>query len=254
MKKITKLIACLGLAFTLVACSGAKVDDKALDQLEAVIQNITRMGSFDYELTFDAKQDSVEAQVKLTGAFKTEGGLEASANVDFNADGQTMEKLVQLYFTDNAMFMRMLGQKQQTPIDLDALSSIPVTPFTSAIDKEAIKEILTSASVKGNVTSFEFDIDQLNEANNKTNATDALSSLTQTKTEEFKEFTVELTTTDNLIDKAVMHIVAIADGEEIEVDLTMTFSNINKVDTIEFPTDLDTYPVSEEDLLGEDLL
>ena len=43
MKKLTALLLSVGVLFSMSACSGSKVDDKALDALETAIQNVPEM-------------------------------------------------------------------------------------------------------------------------------------------------------------------------------------------------------------------
>lgn len=50
MKKLTALLLSVGVLFSMSACSGSKVDDKALDALETAIQNVTEMKSADYDI------------------------------------------------------------------------------------------------------------------------------------------------------------------------------------------------------------
>ena len=71
MKKLTALLLSVGVLFSMSACSGSKVDDKALDALETAIQNVTEMKSADYDIQMEvsASGQMVKAGIKQTTVF-----------------------------------------------------------------------------------------------------------------------------------------------------------------------------------------
>ena len=102
MKKVLKWFACAALLFVSSGCSSSKVDDAALDRLEAELKKFSEVESMDYTMGVDAPDSKVKAEIY--GSFIAET-KEISMAVDMEASGQKMEKFMEIYFKDNMMYV-----------------------------------------------------------------------------------------------------------------------------------------------------
>ena len=69
MKKLLTLICSAGLLFSMAACSGSKVQDKALDALETSLNKIVEMKTATYSMGMDAKSGDETATLKISGGY-----------------------------------------------------------------------------------------------------------------------------------------------------------------------------------------
>lgn len=123
---------------------------------------------------------------------------------------------------------------------------------TFSLPKSEMKKYLKEASIDGNKLSLVFDVDKINKESNKL-AAKGNPLLSQADDTKMKEIKVDVTLKDKKISKAKMNFASssIVDGEEtgdVKGSITLTLKNIGSNKKVEFPKDLDTYPLAEPEL------
>ena len=108
MKKLTALVLSFGMLFSMAACSGSKVNDDALDKLEASVKKFSEVKSANYSADMDMTVDKENAKIKLYGDFITETKkpLQLSMTLDMEASGQKVDKYMQLHVKDDTKIGR----------------------------------------------------------------------------------------------------------------------------------------------------
>lgn len=249
MKKLITLIACFGLLFATTACSKEKVTDEALDQLESTISKTFEMKSFDYEIEVS---DGTTNTMVFRGAFQSEGAIGLSLSMDVTAEEQSMKDMMQLYLKDDTMYMSTFGVKQKQPANLSQISGLSFDMDTLGFDKEALKTYLEEASLSGDTLHLSIKKEQLNGVGEL--AGNSLASIGDTSTDETKldSLTIDVQLQDDYISSLTIEGKGKQGTEDINAKITLTLNNINKVESIDYPTDLDTYVESENSsFLGE---
>lgn len=233
MKKLVKLSACLGLAISMVACSGSKVEDEALDQLETSIAKFSEVSSLNYTVGITSKSDDVNLQVH--GGFVTEDGLQLSCIIDMESNGTKMDKFMEVYLKDNMSYISMLGVKQKSEADVSEMTGISFDADTFKLPKEEIKKSLSEAKKEGNKLHLVFSEDFIKE-NMETASKD-----NPTGVSEISALSLDVELENDFISKMAMNVTGKQNDREITAELSITLTDINTVNEIEFPNDLDSY-------------
>lgn len=256
MKKLKVLLLSVGILFTATACGGeeSKVSDKALDALETAIQNAAEMKSASYSLGINAKQEGEAIDAEVHGAYNFESSLpEFSLVIDVSAQGSKVENFMSIYVDKEFTYMNMMNiQKEKKPLDMGMIPDLSFDKKTFSLPKSEIKKYLKEASIDGNKLSLVFDVDKINKESNKL-AAKGNPLLSQADDTKMKEIKVDVTLKDKKISKAKMNFASssIVDGEEtgdVKGSITLTLKNIGSNKKVEFPKDLDTYPLAEPEL------
>lgn len=238
MKKLTKLIACVGLLFTVVGCGSAKVSDDALDKLEASIKKFSEVTSFDYSIGMDAP--ALDTKAEVNGTFLSEGP-QLSMNIDMEAAGQKMEKFMQMYLKDNMMYMSMMGINQKQEADMSAMGGFSFDPDTLNFPKDKLKEGLSEASIDGDTLHLVVKDELVKESVNK-----GETDLTSLGMKEVTGMNMDITLTDDFMSSAKLNIIGTTeDGSEVTVTAYINLENINKASEITYPKDLEEWPLAE---------
>lgn len=242
MKKLFTLFACVGLLFSLSACSSSKVEDEALDRLEASIKKFSEVQSFDYTIGADMGD---QGKMEISGTFLSEGP-QLSMVMDMEAQGVTLDKFMELYLKENTMYMSAMGTKMKQEADTSEFSGISFDPDTMNFDRDALKENLDEATLSGNTLHLTVKEDLLkdNEAQMNSFASVGIDKITavsmdiELENDFIKDATIELKGTD-------------ADGKAASFQIYLKLNDINAAKEITYPEDLDTWPLAEDSgLLG----
>lgn len=238
MKKITALLLSIGMVFTLAACSGSKVNDKALDSLESSIQKLAELKSANYNIAMDVTDGEENVKAALHGDMKLDEKLpQASMILDMEASGQKIDNYMSLYLKDDVVYLDMMGLSQTKSSVKDMMGSTPMPSFsfdsdTFKLNKDDMKPYLSEASVKGNDLKLSFDTKKINEEAKKEAAT-----MKQEIT--FNKLDMDITLKDGFMQKAVITMdMKSGTGDKVESvkgTITMEFNNINAVKSITFP-------------------
>lgn len=236
MKKLLKLALCVGFAISMVACSGSKVEDEALDQLETSIAKFSEISSFNYKVGITSETDDVNLQVH--GGFVTEGGLQLSCVIDMEANGNKMDKFMEVYLKDDTSYISMMGIKQKSPADLSEMTGFSFDAETFKLPKEEIKKSLSEAKKDGNKLHLVFSEDFIKEN------MDTSSEANSTGISEISALSLDVELENDFISNMTMNVTGKQNDKEITVALSITISDVNTVTEIDFPSDLDSYQES----------
>lgn len=246
MKKLTALVLCFGMMFSVAACAGPKVDDKALNTLEASVQKYSKLNSGSYSLVLDLTSDEKKAKVQLSGDFiASKDKPQLSANLSLEAEGQKIDNYMQLFLKDDSLYASILGiSKEKISLkDLMKSANLPSTSTktdTFKLNKDDMKPYLKEASLKGNDLNIVFDVDKINKL--------LYGVETPTKSKAaFKTLSMKATLKDGFLENAVITLDVSDTGNKkiqtINGTLTLNMKNMNNVKTINFP-DLSDYKES----------
>lgn len=246
MKKLLTLLCCVGLMFSMAACSSNSVEDEALDALETSINKIVEMKSASYSLSIDAKGDD------STGSFTIHGGYLAdtanpsfTAVIDMESEGAKMENFMGLYLKDNTVYMDMalMDLKQKSTMDEAEDSGLMPEDFEEIqnfkMNKDEIKPYLKKASLDGDTLTLELDPVKLTEAVKEQGSSNSLTASAADNT--YSKFNLVVNLKDGFMTKAVMDFEGTStssttsEKENMTGKMTLEFTNINEGKELIFP-------------------
>lgn len=236
MKKVLTWLACAALLFMSSGCSSSSVDDAALDRLEAELKKFSEVESMDY--TIGVESEDVKAEVY--GSFIAET-KEISLAVDMEAQGQKVDKFMEMYFKDNFMYLSMMGMQQKQEADMSDLDGLGLDADTMQIDKESLKENLKAASLKDDKIHLEIKDDVL-----KKSMEEQTSNLSTLGIEEITGAAIDMECGDSLMNSLTMTFTGTGDGETKTFSVYVKFADVNQVKKIEYPKDMETWPLADE--------
>lgn len=257
MKKLTALLLSIGVLFSMSACSGSKVDDKALDALETAIQNVTEMKSADYDIQMEVSASGQMVKAGIDGTYNFESSKpQFSLGLDLSASGQKIDDYVTMYMDSNYVYTNMMGLQKEKEAIKDTMNQIPSISLdkdTLKIPKDKMKEYLEEASIKGDTLTLVFDKEKLNKELKdnlnslaSVNANVAGNSVANVKDATIKEVKLVVKLENGQFRKADMNFnmtqKANDKEEEANIKLSMEFKNVGKNQQVKFPADLKTYP------------
>ena len=251
MKKICTLLLCIGLTFSLAACSSKNSEEKAYDALEKTLEATEKMKSGNYEATVDMTTDKDSE----TQTFSMEGGMISDKeNTQFSGVLNVMlEKqnvtFGSLYLKDKTLYLSipMIGMNQKMPMEtmLDSATTSSSTKLTTDLLKPWIKKI----SLSGNDISISLDTEKLNKLMKSDNDTATSSLLERMSGSSLSKIDLVITTKDNMMQKIVADMkmtTTTSDGAKTSnMKMTFEYKNVNKVTSLDFPDNLDSYESSE---------
>lgn len=253
MKKLTTCLLCAGLLFSLSACSGSKVEDKALDALETSINKIAEMKTASYKASVDTEtEDGEEVNLTISGGYLFDtANPSITGTVDMSSGGQAMDGFLELYLKDQVMYLNfpMFGMKEKSPsMDLTDAGVIPdIDEESFQLNKEELKPYLKKATLDGSTLTIELDTKKFNEIMKDSQAT--ADSLLPTASETtYNKVLLEIEVKDGFATKVILDL----DGEQksgtttekIVGKITLEFSDINAKKPLNFP-DLSGYVESK---------
>lgn len=259
MKKITGLLFCVAMLFSLTACGGSKVDDDALDALEAAIANVADMKSADYAMDIKVKADDADQKMALHGSYNAEtSNVQLSAVLDMEADGMKQDNYMAIYITDGMMYMNMMDiAKQKQSFDSlmegQAMPSINLDKDTIKIPKDQLKEYLSEASIDGDKLTLVFDNDKIKEEVKKQQKDKDSTQGELLNDVEINELKMVVKLKNKMMSSAEINMEMskkVDDKTETAtMNMSLTFKNINKVKTVTFPDFSDYLEANENPLI-----
>ncbi len=233
MKKLCSLLIMFAMIFSLSACSSKNKDDILLffDALDntlktdsgEIIGKIDMKGDSPYTIDFDIQYIQI-------------GDIQLAAIVDLEAGGNIQKDFLDFYIKDGKTYLNSMGTKTQSVVEnigLERNKKIAVyNPFLSFNDNE-LTSFFKSSSHKG--TTYTFDID----AKRLTTLIDAYGTFNASKAQIIADIENDLLNSVSLTIKGEQNI----NDKKADVDMTIEFtiSDLNSLDHIEFPDDLDSY-------------
>lgn len=276
VKKILSLCFC---GILMAGCGGSSVNEDDFQRLQSGLEKNTTMQSthFDGEILMDMEVQKESMRVKLSAAGDIKGGEQPEANVTMSvaANGIKLEDQINFYFKDQALYFDVMGTQMQIPLDAFLAASLdeattPKIDETTEIDSiENLKSLDVTEKSDGThyVLTYKEDVikkivDATISGMDKTYSEKDLEMIEQLLTDFIK--TAEITyVIDN--DGYASTIIATGtfeytskekstDTMKMEFDMSFHLTDIDKIESIEFP-DLSGYPVVDTDLdtLSEEL-
>lgn len=233
MKKTFKILVCASLCVFLSACSKQN-DDYILTFFDALDKTLQiDSGHIDGKLTIETDSPaSMNFDLYLDQTDK----IQLALNVTGESDSVKNQEIAQFYIKDGKTYLNYLGTTSQSVaenIGIDSDEKLSVSnPFLSYSDDE-LKEIFTSSKKNGDTYTFKIDKDKLE------SFLDAYGSMT------IDSANIETTIQDGYFStfKLTVKGFQTINDEKANIDVTIncTFEEINSLDSITFPDNLDTY-------------
>lgn len=237
MKKILTYFACAALLL-IGGCSSSKVDDAALDRLEAECKKFSEVDSMNYTIGVDMPSSEVKAEIYGSMILDTK---EFSLAMDMEAAGQKMEKFMEMYLKDNMMYMSAMGTQQKQEADLSSLDDIGFDTDTMQFDKESLKENLSEASLKEDTIHMVIKDEVLKEQ-----MEDKKDSFSTLGIDEVTQAAIDVECGEDLMQSITVTITGKGNGETQSFKIYVKFADVNQVKNIDYPKDIDSWPMAEE--------
>lgn len=236
MRKILSYIFILGL----ILCSGCSKTEKNNDDILAFFD------AFDNTLQVDSAhikgqlnmEKSNPYAIDIDLSFNQKEQIQLALTTDIAAESNKQEEYLQFFIKDGKTYLNSMGIKTQSTADKIGLNENAtintINPFLSFTD-EQLCQFFTSSKNEGNHYTYTIDTSAL------ASLLDSLGTLT------ISDASLECDINNNLLQNAVLKAQGTQKINEDSFDFIMTISlnidQINSLDTINFPDDLDTYQV-----------
>ncbi len=238
MKKLLTVFACIGLLFSLSACSGSKVEDAALDQLETSIKKFGEVESFHYSFGVDmSKQNS---KVEVNGTFLSEGP-QMSMVVDMKANGLTMDKFMEMYLKDGMTYISTMGTNMKQDAGMDSFAGVSFDWDDFNMDKEELKENLEEATLSGDKLHLVIKDDLIKESMKA-----QTTNLTAAGLEEVTGMAMDIELENDFVKTATITLSGKdTKGNSATFEIYMNLNDINSAKDIAFPEGMEDWPLSD---------
>lgn len=233
-QKLGKLLLVAGLMMTMAGCSNSAYDQEAVDVLLTSTNQMSDMDSFHLKMDMSIKGtiEQEDLNVKATAdtdIMKLENDIQGAMNLDLMMNDFPLGNNFNLYLQDSVLYMDMMGQHQKitSPIPLNDFFEMmePAQTMSEESLKETYKEIKWQDKEKG-IIEVTFDDTAL--------ASQLKQQQTSTEVE-IVTFNGTYTITDSRVSQMTF-LMEMKDGEEMmNLDITLEFSKINEITSIEFP-------------------
>lgn len=237
MKKIVSLLFIFGMVLSLTGCQSRKNDDDIL----------TFFNAFDHTLEADSCELNGSLNIKtnnnstmrVKAQLNQKKQIELALQVGLESNGNEANDYLDFYIKDGKTYLKNLDTKSQsvaTNIGIKKNSKLSAyNPFLDFSDKE-LTDFFTTSEKNGNTYSYTINNDSLSKA------------LDSYGTVDINEATLKATIKKNVI----RHLELYAKGKQtiddqtdaFEITIKLNLSKYNKLTTVTFPDDLDSYPVS----------
>lgn len=260
MKKLVVLL--LGAMLVMSGCSKESTEETTIKAYINAANNMKNMKSTNYALDVQIKgetdQEPQNLSFHLDGAYKADtSNIEVSASVDMKQEETSMDNIISLYIKDENLYLNLMNM-QKTKLSLtsymDLLDDIDFTNDTSTntTDVEKIKPFLKETKKENDKITFTLDPVKVKEYLKKQAEEKNASEIDSIDQVTIDTMTFTTTIKDNFMHDGQLHVIAKNPNDEkeyVDVTLSFTFSDINKVNSISYPTDLDTYVEADENAL-----
>lgn len=254
MKKLILLTVTLLMTLSLAACD-SKGNETYAEFLKA---NEKMAGAESMDMDMDIKAvieaDGQSMDMKMKGNMKqimrseTDIDMEMDMNIDMTIPGMGQQKMDSLtYFKDGYLYTSGMGQKVKMAMDIEEMqkqSNLASTDFT--FEEKAVKSSSMKEVEGGKELSFTLDGKTMSES-----LSEMMGSMSKTLPIDATdmnfgdmEYVIVVDNDSNMKNMAIKFDANMdIEGQKMTVkyDITAKVNQINNV-TIDFPSDLDTYP------------
>lgn len=233
MKKIFTFFISTFMILNLAACSSNN-DDYALEFFSA-LDNTLELNSGHIQGTFTSNNEDA-SKIKFDLQLNQKDNLQLALDLDLEAGDNTEDNFLNFYIKDNKTYLNSYGTTSQSLLEnlgINGSEKLSVyNPFLNYTDDE-LKALFTRSSKNGNNYSFTIDGSLIS------SYLDSMGSVT------IEDATLDATIEDNYITSLTLGISGLQDVEtqQVVIDVTIecTLDQINSLDTVTYPADLENY-------------
>ena len=233
MKKIFTFFISTFIILNLAACSSNN-DDYALEFFSA-LDNTLELNSGHIQGTFTSNNEDA-SKIKFDLQLNQKDNLQLALDLDLEAGDNAEDNFLNFYIKDNKTYLNSYGTTSQSLLEnlgINGSEKLSVyNPFLNYTDDE-LKALFTRSSKNGNNYSFTIDGSLIS------SYLDSMGSVT------IEDATLDATIEDNYITSLTLGISGLQDVEtqQVVIDVTIecTLDQINSLDTVTYPADLENY-------------
>lgn len=233
MKKIFTFFISSFIILNLAACSSNN-DDYALEFFSA-LDNTLELNSGHIQGTFTSNNEDA-SKIKFDLQLNQKDNLQLALDLDLEAGDNAEDNFLNFYIKDNKTYLNSYGTTSQSLLENlginDSEKLSVYNPFLNYTDDE-LKALFTRSSKDGNNYSFTIDGSLIS------SYLDSMGSVT------IEDATLDATIEDNYITSLTLGISGLQDVETqqviIDVTIECTLDQINSLDTVTYPADLENY-------------
>lgn len=233
MKKIFTFFISSFMILNLAACSSNN-DDYALEFFSA-LDNTLELNSGHIQGTFTSNNEDA-SKIKFDLQLNQKNNLQLALDLDLEAGDNSEDNFLNFYIKDNKTYLNSYGTTSQSLLEnlgINGSEKLSVyNPFLNYTDDE-LKALFTRSSKDGNNYSFTIDGSLIS------SYLDSMGSVT------IEDATLDATIEDNYITSLTLGISGLQDVETqqviIDVTIECTLDQINSLDTVTYPADLENY-------------
>lgn len=233
MKKIFTFFISTFMVLNLAACSSNN-DDYALEFFSA-LDNTLELNSGHIQGTFTSNNEDA-SKIKFDLQLNQKDNLQLALDLDLEAGDNAEDNFLNFYIKDNKTYLNSYGTTSQSLLEnlgINGSEKLSVyNPFLNYTDDE-LKALFTRSSKNGNNYSFTIDGSLIS------SYLDSMGSVT------IEDATLDATIEDNYITSLTLWISGLQDVEtqQVVIDVTIecTLDQINSLDTVTYPADLENY-------------
>lgn len=233
MKKIFTFFISTFMILNLAACSSNN-DDYALEFFSA-LDNTLELNSGHIQGTFTSNNEDA-SKIKFDLQLNQKDNLQLALDLDLEAGDNYEDNFLNFYIKDNKTYLNSYGTTSQSLLEnlgINGSEKLSVyNPFLNYTDDE-LKALFTRSSKNGNNYSFTIDGSLIS------SYLDSMGSVT------IEDATLDATIEDNYITSLTLGISGLQDVETqqviIDVTIEYTLDQINSLDTVTYPADLENY-------------
>lgn len=233
MKKIFTFFISTFMILNLAACSSNN-NDYALEFFSA-LDNTLELNSGHIQGTFTSNNEDA-SKIKFDLQLNQKSNLQLALDLDLEAGDNAEDNFLNFYIKDNKTYLNSYGTTSQSLLEnlgINGSEKLSVyNPFLNYTDDE-LKALFTRSSKNGNNYSFTIDGSLIS------SYLDSMGSVT------IEDATLDATIEDNYITSLTLGISGLQDVETqqviIDVTIECTLDQINSLDTVTYPADLENY-------------
>ena len=233
MKKIFTFFISTFMILNLAACSSNN-DDYALEFFSA-LDNTLELNSGHIQGTFTSNNEDA-SKIKFDLQLNQKDNLQLALDLDLEAGDNAEDNFLNFYIKDNKTYLNSYGTTSQSLLEnlgINGSEKLSVyNPFLNYTDNE-LKALFTRSSKNGNNYSFTIDGSLIS------------SYLHTMRSVTIEDATLDATIEDNYITSLTLGISGLQDVETqqviIDVTIECTLDQINSLDTVTYPADLENY-------------
>ena len=221
------------MILNLAACSSNN-NDYALEFFSA-LDNTLELNSGHIQGTFTSNNEDA-SKIKFDLQLNQKNNLQLALDLDLEAGDNAEDNFLNFYIKDNKTYLDSYGTTSQSLLEnlgINGSEKLSVyNPFLNYTDDE-LKALFTRSSKDGNNYSFTIDGSLIS------SYLDSMGSVT------IEDATLDATIEDNYITSLTLGISGLQDVETqqviIDVTIECTLDQINSLDTVTYPADLENY-------------